>query len=215
MAEEPLPDWLSEMRGQSLGDESAPKAEPEPEPSLPPSPPLAPAPAPAPVSDPFAESEATPPFIEDSEPDRFSQLFADLEPVEPDADMIGDLRDQIVLGEEDLEDYDVFVELAGTAIPSMAVSVTRGRNLTAFIEKMYEMLNIIRVYTRAPGKEPDFTSPFVLPRESKLEDLGEKIHKDFKDRLKYARIWGTAVYDGQMVQRDYVLQEGDVAEFHV
>jgi hypothetical protein len=94
------------MRGQSLGDESAPKAEPEPEPSLPPSPPLAPAPAPAPVSDPFAESEATPPFIEDSEPDRFSQLFADLEPVEPDADMIGDLRDQIVLGEEDLEDYD-------------------------------------------------------------------------------------------------------------
>ena len=117
--------------------------------------------------------------------------------------------------EDDTEDYEVFVELAGTTLPTMAVSVTRGRNLTAFIEKMYEMLNIIRVYTRAPGKEPDFTSPFVLPRESKLEDLGEKIHKDFKDRLKYARIWGTAVYDGQMVQRDYVLQEGDVAEFHV
>jgi len=117
--------------------------------------------------------------------------------------------------EEDLEDYDVFVELAGTTIPTMAVSVTRARNLTAFIEKMYEALNIIRVYTRAPGKEPDFTSPFVLPRESKLEDLGEKIHKDFKEKLKYARIWGKAVYDGQMVQRDYVLREGDVAEFHV
>jgi len=117
--------------------------------------------------------------------------------------------------EDDEEDYKVFVELAGTTLPTIAVSVNRGRNLSAFIEKIYEMLDIIRVYTRAPGKEPDFTSPFVVPRASRLEDLGEKVHKDFKEKLKYARIWGKAVYDGQMVQRDYVLQEGDVAEFHV
>jgi ribosome-interacting GTPase 1 len=117
--------------------------------------------------------------------------------------------------EEDQEDYEVFLELAGKTLSTMALSVSRGRNLTAFIVKIYEMLNIIRVYTRAPGKEPDFTSPFVLPRESRLEDLAEKIHKDFKEKLKYARIWGKAVYEGQMVQRDYVLQEGDVAEFHV
>jgi ribosome-interacting GTPase 1 len=117
--------------------------------------------------------------------------------------------------DEDQEDYKVFLELAGMTVPSMAVSVTRGRNLAALTEKIYEMLNIIRVYTRAPGKEPDLTSPFVLPRGSKLEDLAEKIHKDFKEKLKYARLWGKAVYDGQMVQRDYVLQEGDVAEFHM
>jgi ribosome-interacting GTPase 1 len=117
--------------------------------------------------------------------------------------------------EADEEDYEVFLELAEMILPCMSLSVARGRNLTAFIEKIYEMLNIIRVYTRAPGKDPDLTSPFVLPKESKLEDLAEKVHKDFKEKLKYARVWGKAVYDGQMVQKDYVLQEGDVAELHI
>jgi len=55
----------------------------------------------------------------------------------------------------------------------------------------------------------------VVPRDSTLEDLAGKIHKDFVTRLKYARIWGKAVYDGQMVQRDYILQDGDIVEIHV
>jgi uncharacterized protein len=97
----------------------------------------------------------------------------------------------------------------------MDISVAKGRNLTAFVERIYEMLQIIRVYTRAPGKDPDHTAPFVLPKGSRLEDLAERIHKDFKDKFRYARLWGKAVYDGQMVQRDYMLQEGDVAELHL
>jgi ribosome-interacting GTPase 1 len=116
---------------------------------------------------------------------------------------------------EDEEDYRVFLELAETVLPALAISVAGKRNLHALMERVYEMARIIRVYTKAPGKDPDLKSPFVLPRESTLEDLAVKIHKDFQEKLKYARIWGKAVYDGQMVQRDYVLQDGDVAEFHI
>jgi ribosome-interacting GTPase 1 len=115
----------------------------------------------------------------------------------------------------DEQDYEVFLELAEMSLPCLGVSVAKGRNVTAFIEKVYQMLGIIRVYTRAPGKDPDLTSPFVLPKASRLEDLAEKVHKDFKEKLKYARVWGRGVYDGQMVQKDYVLQEGDVAELHI
>jgi uncharacterized protein len=74
---------------------------------------------------------------------------------------------------------------------------------------------IIRVYTKAPGKQPDRTAPFVLPRKSTLRDLANKIHKDFVNKLKFAKIWGKAVHDGQMVQRDYVLQDGDIVEIHI
>lgn len=116
---------------------------------------------------------------------------------------------------EEVEDYHVFLELAGPALPCMDISVTKGRNLMAFIERVFQMLRIIRVYTRAPGKDPDHTAPYVMPEGSRLEDLAERIHKDFKEQLKYARLWSKAVYDGQMVQRDYVLQEGDVAELHL
>ena len=116
---------------------------------------------------------------------------------------------------EEVEDYEVFLELSETELPSLGISILAERNLNAFVEKLYEISNIIRVYTKAPGKGPDLNAPFVLPKESTLEDLAGKIHKDFVKRLKYARLWGKAVYDGQMVQRDYVLQDGDVAEIHI
>jgi hypothetical protein len=116
---------------------------------------------------------------------------------------------------EDEETYQVFLELSEIRVPCMGISVNRGKNLTGLIEKIYGISGIIRVYTKAPGKEADPTAPFILPKDSTLEDLAVKIHKDFRDKLKYARVWGKAVYDGQMVQRDYVLQEGDVAELHI
>ena len=80
-----------------------------------------------------------------------------------------------------------------------------GYNLSGFLKKIYEISDLIRVYTKSPGKEPDLNSPFVLQKESTLEDLAAEIHKDFVTRLKFAKLWGKSVFDGQMVQRDYVL----------
>ena len=57
--------------------------------------------------------------------------------------------------------------------------------------------------------------PFVIRRDSTLEELAVKIHKDFAEKLKFARVWGKAVHDGQMVQRDYVLSDGDIVEIHL
>lgn len=113
------------------------------------------------------------------------------------------------------EDFEVFLELSQTQLPAMGVSARTGRNLARVPEEIFRLAQIIRVYTKAPGKEPDRTSPFVLAAGSTLEDLGAKIHKDFVAKLKFARVWGSAVYNGQMVQRDYVMQDGDVVEMHI
>jgi hypothetical protein len=45
--------------------------------------------------------------------------------------------------------------------------------------------------------------------------MAAEIHKDFAENLKFARVWGGTKFDGQRVQRDYVLQEGDIVELHV
>jgi ribosome-interacting GTPase 1 len=45
-------------------------------------------------------------------------------------------------------------------------------------------------------------------------DVAEKVHRDFVDNLKYARIWGEGKIDGIMVPRDFVIGEGDVLELH-
>lgn len=113
------------------------------------------------------------------------------------------------------EDYETFIELAEMKLPCLGISVRAGRNLKNFLEKVYELSEIVRVYTKAPGKEPNRKAPFVLHKGGTLEDLAGKVHKDFVEKLKFARIWGKNVYDGQMVQRDYVLQDGDVVEIHI
>jgi ribosome-interacting GTPase 1 len=95
------------------------------------------------------------------------------------------------------------------------VSAVEEYNLDALRQVLYRLLEKIRVYTKVPGKKPDLTAPFVLPRGSTVEDVATAVHKDFAAQLKFARIWGAEKYDGQMVQRDYTVQEGDVIELHV
>ncbi len=71
---------------------------------------------------------------------------------------------------------------------------------------------MIRVYTKQPGKPPDMTSPFTCPVGSTLVEMPALVHRDFAEKLKSARIWGTGVFDGQTVDRDHVLHDKDVVE---
>jgi ribosome-interacting GTPase 1 len=117
--------------------------------------------------------------------------------------------------ENSAENFEIFRELLEDDWPMVAVSVKTGRNLGHFTQVLVERLKIIRVYSKAPGKEPDRNTPFVLKKGSTVADFAEKIHKDFVDKLKVARVWGEAVFDGQKVHRDHVLQDGDVVELHI
>ncbi len=113
------------------------------------------------------------------------------------------------------EHLEIFRELLEEDWPSLSVSAETGRNLELLKQTVVEKLKIIRVYSKAPGKEPDLTAPFVLKKGSTVEDFAGKVHKDFVEKLKVAKVWGEAVYDGQMVQRDHILQDGDVVELHI
>ena len=113
------------------------------------------------------------------------------------------------------EDVDIFRELLADDWPMVSASVKTGRNLYRLKSALMERLNIIRIYTKSPGKKPDLTAPFVLSRGSTMADFAGKVHQDFSRKLKSARVWGPAVFDGQMVQRDYVLQDGDIVELQI
>lgn len=116
---------------------------------------------------------------------------------------------------EDREYLDMFIELTETTIPVIPISTKTGYCLMDLLAAIYTRSGLLRVYTKRPGKEADMTAPFVIPQGSTIEELAGMIHKDFVEKLKYARIWGKTVRDGQRVQRDYVLQEGDVVELGI
>jgi small GTP-binding protein len=112
-------------------------------------------------------------------------------------------------------DFEVFRELFGDDWPLVPVSVTEGRNLERLKQAVFDQLGIICVYSRPPGQEPDFSAPYVLKKGGTVQDFAGGVHQDFRKKLKSARVWGSATYDGQKVSRDYVLQDGDVVELRV
>lgn len=101
------------------------------------------------------------------------------------------------------------------SIPVIAVSAKDGTGLAELKAKIFQLLEIIRVYTKVPGQKADFTDPMVLPRGSTLEMAAAAVHKDFQARLKYARLWGSGKHDGITVKRDHIMQDGDIVELHL
>jgi small GTP-binding protein len=117
--------------------------------------------------------------------------------------------------EEADEVLDIFLELLEGDWPLVAVSAATLRNLDGLKQAVFDMLEIIRVYSKPPGRKPDLGTPFVLAKGSTVEDLAGKVHKDFLEGLKAARVWGSATHDGLMVGREHVLADGDIVELRV
>ncbi len=114
------------------------------------------------------------------------------------------------------DNFEALRELYGERFRCLAVSVADGRNLDGFARAVFEMLELVRVYTKAPGKPADLTSPFVLKRGGTVQDAARLVHKDFAENLKFARLYRTAgERDGMMVERTYVVQDEDILEFHI
>jgi len=112
-------------------------------------------------------------------------------------------------------DFQAMRELLGDDLPMIAISVRAGRHLEDFKRAVFDRLGVIRVYSRPPGREADLTTPFVMRRGATIEDLAGRVHKDFLEKFKSARVWGSGAFDGQPVGRDYVLQDGDIVELRI
>jgi ribosome-interacting GTPase 1 len=94
------------------------------------------------------------------------------------------------------------------------ISTTTGAGLDKLSAAFFSLLGIIRIYAKPPGKPADMSDPFTLPAGANVMDLAGAIHRELAGKLKFARIWGTGVYDGQNVQRNHILNDKDIIELH-
>jgi len=108
-------------------------------------------------------------------------------------------------------------DLYGEEYPIHVVSAQRGDGVEELRRVIFDMLGVIRVYTKTRGKEPNFDEPVVLKQGATLLDFAAEIHKDFVKSMKYAKIWSknTDKYDGQMVNRDEVMVDEDIIQLHI
>ncbi|KIP12673.1 hypothetical protein PHLGIDRAFT_27108 [Phlebiopsis gigantea 11061_1 CR5-6] len=96
---------------------------------------------------------------------------------------------------------------------SVPVSSKDWLNVDELIEKMWETLNLVRVYTKPRGLAPDYSQPVILHRgKCTVEDFCSSIHKEIAKQMKYAIVWGASAKHarGQKVGLDHVLEDEDV-----
>ena len=130
-----------------------------------------------------------------------------------------DLPTVLIANKSDLdpdpEEVEVLEELLGLRYPALTMSAETGDGLDELGPFLFRALEIVRVYTKTPGKPADMDKPFTVRRGGTVLDVARLVHKDIAEGLKFARMWGAEVYDGQQVGPDHLVCDGDLIELHV
>jgi ribosome-interacting GTPase 1 len=140
-------------------------------------------------------------------------------PYDNEDESVRHVKTLLVANKLDLSDaadrLELVTEWAAPRFPVLPVSVLHGQGLDSLRRASYDLLGVLKIYTKLPGKPADRTKPFTVPVGSTVLDLAREIHRDFEHSLEYAKVWGSGVFDGQTVKRDHVLHDADVVELHL
>lgn len=112
------------------------------------------------------------------------------------------------------DNFEGLKELCGTELMMLPVSARTGEGLPAMMATLFDLLNVIRIYPKKPGKPVDYKEPFILTKGATVQDLAYHVHRELAEGLKTARIWGGGVHDGQQVHHTHVLTDKNVVELH-
>ncbi|KKL65002.1 hypothetical protein LCGC14_2159350, partial [marine sediment metagenome] len=114
----------------------------------------------------------------------------------------------------DPETVEVLRELYAGKLEVLPISPATGEGLAELQQRLWELLEVIRIYTKQPGRPPDMEKPYTLSVGSTLEGLAREIHREVPEKMRYARIWGEGRHDGQRANRGEVLRDKDIVEIH-
>lgn len=60
------------------------------------------------------------------------------------------------------------------------------------VDRCWTELNLIRIYTKRKGVDPDFAEALIVRHGSTIEDVCDALHRSMKDSFKYALVWGAS-----------------------
>lgn len=86
-------------------------------------------------------------------------------------------------------------------------------NFDELMEKIWDYLNLIRIYTKPKGQIPDYETPVIVKAGSSMTQFCDSIHKGLMKEFKHAQVWGTsAKHNPQIVGKDHILDDEDVVQ---
>jgi ribosome-interacting GTPase 1 len=107
-----------------------------------------------------------------------------------------------------------FLELCRSRFPALAVSARTGAGLDRVGPRLFDLLGVVRAYTKVPGHPAEMGRPFTLRHPATVRDVARLVHRGRAAELRFARLWGSAEFGGQQVSGDHPIRDRDVVELH-
>ncbi len=121
-----------------------------------------------------------------------------------------------VLNKIDMAGKDAVEKIKSKIKVDLCVSADRKIGTEELKGIIYKKLRIISIYLKEYNKKADMGEPLIMWEGATLRDLCLKLHKDFAEKFRFARIWGSAKFPGQMIVKlNYELRDGDVVELRI
>ncbi|KHO46911.1 MAG: hypothetical protein QS99_C0005G0067 [archaeon GW2011_AR4] len=120
-----------------------------------------------------------------------------------------------ILNKIDLVDKKTLEGIKKQVHPDLCISANTGINMLQLRDLIFDKLNFIRVYCKEAGKKPDLDVPLIMRYGATIGDMARKLHQDFAKKFKYARVWGSSKFPGQVLRQHHVLKDKDIVEIHL
>lgn len=96
---------------------------------------------------------------------------------------------------------------------SVVISCNMRLNLDYLVEKLWEHLNLIKVFTKKRGQKPDLSDGIILRNGASVEAVCHSIHRSMVASFKYALVWGTSVkFNPQRVGSTHIMNHEDIIQ---
>ncbi|MEK6893461.1 MAG: GTPase [Nanoarchaeota archaeon] len=127
-------------------------------------------------------------------------------------------RKLIVINKSDLSSQEELRKLEekikSKKLNAILISCLSDLNILELKEKIIKEMNVIRIFMKEPNL-PVSQIPMVMPLNSTLKDVAEKIYKGFSKKIKETRITGpSSKFPNQKVGLSHILKDKDIVEFH-
>ncbi|GAB4821710.1 hypothetical protein N2152v2_008756 [Parachlorella kessleri] len=99
---------------------------------------------------------------------------------------------------------------------SIPISCYQKLNLDGVLERIWDMMGLVRVFTKKVGHKPDFSDPVVMSEDrggTTVEHFCAMIHHSLIKEFKYALVYGvSAKHTPQRVGLQHELEDEDVVQ---
>ncbi len=122
-----------------------------------------------------------------------------------------------ILNKVDIADEQTLKRARQIVKPDLEISAHEKKNIEELKDLIFERMDLIRIYLKEVSKPADMKEPLIMQRGETLKDLCLKLHKDFLEKFRFARVWGnSAKFDSQKILKTtHELADEDIIELHI